>query len=157
LGTHPRFGTRNSIARLGLRTRTLTALGRLRRGNFAKVAEIKPLSTTAVAHRYRDNVDRSHAPPDTADGLNWLGTYERAVKTAREEKGFRQTETDSGGPLFDCQNARFGCRPGPLFDCHLHVEQLMALLAQFEIGVSRRAHDLLEIHETDPQDKSDST
>jgi hypothetical protein len=37
------------------------------------------------------------------------------------------------------------------------AEQLMALLAQFEIGVSRRAHDLLEIHETDPQDKSDST
>lgn len=39
----------------------------------------------------------------------------------------------------------------------MNGEQLMALLAQFEIGVSRRAHDLLEIHETDPQDNSDST
>jgi len=36
----------------------------------------------------------------------------------------------------------------------MNGEQLMALLAQFEIGVSRRAHDLLEIDETDPQDNS---
>ncbi len=58
----------------------------------------------------------------------WLqraGAHERAAKTAYEGKGFRQAETDSNGPLFDCQNARFGCRPGPLFDCHLQLDSLL--------------------------------
>jgi hypothetical protein len=35
-------------------------------------------------------------------------------------------------------------------------EQLVALLARFEIGVSRRPHDLLEIDDADPQDNAAS-
>jgi len=35
----------------------------------------------------------------------------------------------------------------------MNGEQLVALLAQFEIGVIRRAHDLLEIDETAPEDR----
>ena len=60
----------------------------------------------------------------TATGCTRARAHERAVKTACEEKGFIQAETDSSGPLFDCQNDRFGCRPGPLFDCHLHIARL---------------------------------
>ena len=38
----------------------------------------------------------------TATGCTSARAHERAVKTACEEKGFIQAETDSSGPLFDC-------------------------------------------------------
>jgi hypothetical protein len=44
------FGTRNSGICLGLRTLAISVLVRLSRGNFAKMAEIKPLSTRKLSH-----------------------------------------------------------------------------------------------------------
>lgn len=48
-------------------------------------------------------------------------------------------------------------RPNAVPVALMNGEQLVALLAQYEIGVSRRSHDLLEIDESEPPDAKAST